>query len=175
MVEENREPNDPEEPIWISAATTIQSLLLAVACFMVIPWHYYYERILLWDDERGLAVFFGVLSILNAVSLVIRTKAVEVTNISWKRLENRHVALCGSYLCNTLFWCGLAIWCIDKDLGVSRNVCYLVTAAGTFGHTGLSYARWKITKGMGDNLITFVYGVLSVLITLTFLSGDNVF
>lgn len=175
MDDNNSAEKESEEPAWIPAATTIQSFLLAVAFFMAIPWHYYYERILLWDDERGLSVFFGVISILNAVSLVVRTKVVEAINVSWKKIENRHVALCASYLGNTLFWGGLAIWCVHKDLGINRNICYLVTATGTFGYTAVSYTRWQITKAMSDNFVTFAYGVISVIITLTFLSGDNLF
>lgn len=175
---DDREQNESEiddEPIWLAAASTVQSLLLAVAFFMLIPWYSYYKNTLLWDDSSGLAVFFGVIAVLNALSLVVRAKAVDVTNAKWNQLTNRNVAMCGSYLANTLFWGGMAIWCVYRDLGVSRPLCYLITATGTFGHTALYAMRWQLTKAKSDGLITTVYGVLSVVITLAFLSGDDWF
>ncbi len=175
MSDENNNTQDDEEPMWLSVATTAQSALLAVAFLLVIPWRTYYSNTLLWDDPRGMGVFCGAIAILHAFSLVVRTKLVEVTGGNWSDLRNYHVARCGGYLADTLFWGGVALWCIHKDLGVSRTICYLITSTGTFGCTALFNYRWHLTQSKTDFWFMTAYGILSVIVTLTFFSGHEWF
>lgn len=175
-VNPNDDKNDEiEEPMWLAVATTAQSALLAISFLLMIPWHSYYSTSLLWGDDRGMGVFCGAIAILHALSLVVRTRLVEITGASWSDLRNYHVARCGGYLADTLFWGGIALWCVHKDLGLSRALCYLITSTGTFGCTALFSARWQLTKSKTDGWFTFAYGVLSVIVTLTFLSGHDWF
>lgn len=174
MNDDNDKP-DNEEPMWLSVATTAQSALLAVSFLLIIPWRSYYANSLLWDDGRGMGVFCGVIAILHAFSLVVRCRLVEVTHGNWKDLRNYHVARCGGYLADTLFWGGVALWCIHKDLGVSRTICYLITSTGTFGCTALFTTRWQLTQSRTDFWFMTAYGVLSTIVTITFLSGHDWF
>lgn len=172
---QDEEKKEEDEPMWLAVATTAQSALLALAFLLMIPWHSYYTNTLLWDDTRGMGVFCGVIAILHAASLVVRTRLVEVTGASWKDLRNYHVARCGAYLADTLFWGGVALWCVHKDLGVSRAICYLITSTGTFGCTALFQWRWQLTKSRTDLWFMTAYGVLSLIVTTTFLSGHDWF
>jgi len=174
--ERNREESESDdEPMWLAASNAVVSLLMAVAFLMLIPWRQFYEHTLLWEDQQGMALFFGTITVLNAIALVIRARAVDETNAKWGDWQNRYVSMSLSTLANTFFSGGLAIWCAREDLGVSRVICYLITATGTFGHTALFAHRWQNSKGRADGLITTIYGVLSVVVTMTFLMNQDLF
>jgi len=178
MIDDEREQLDPhaeDEPVWLAAANTIISLTMAIAFLLLIPWRSYYEHHLLWDDATGMALFFGVITVLNSISLVVRTRAVDVAHAKWTQLDNRFVSMSLSTLANTFFSGGLAIWCVREDLNIDRAICYLITALGTFGHTALFAKRWEHSKARADGLITTIYGVLSIVITLTFMFNQDLF
>ncbi|MDZ4832455.1 MAG: hypothetical protein SGJ27_01515 [Candidatus Melainabacteria bacterium] len=166
---------EEEEPMWLSVATTAQSALLAISFLLMIPWRSYYANTLLWDDARGMGFFCGVLAILHALSLVVRTRVVEITGGDWKDLRNYHVVRCGGYFADTLFWGGVGLWCVHDELGVSRTLCYLITSTGTFGCTALYLSRWQLTKSKTDGWFTVAYSVLSLAVTFTFLKGHEWF
>lgn len=172
---ENLDLHPEDEPLWLAAANTIISLTLAVSFLFLIPWRHYYEHTLLWDDAAGMAAFFGVITVLNAISLVVRARAVDVMNAKWTQIENRYVSLCLSTLANTFFSGGLALWSAREDLGLDRAICYAITALGTIGHTALFARRWDVSKGRADGLITTIYAILSVVITLTFVFNQDLF
>jgi hypothetical protein len=167
------QPDD--EPIWLAAANTIISLMMACSFLFLIPWRHYYEHDLLWDDPTGMAAFFGVITVLNAFSLVVRARAVDVTNAKWTDTTNRYVSMTLSTLANTFFSGGLALWCVREDLHISRLICFTITVIGTVGHTLLFAKRWDLSKARGDGLITTIYGILSVVITLTFIFNQDLF
>lgn len=171
-------PDSEEQPasLWVNALGVV-SLMFFAAIIMYIPWGYYYKHTLLWDDDQGVSVFLGILSVLNAFSLLVRVRLVEETNTPWSKVEDQNVSMAISSLANILFWAGLALYLVAHDLNVNKTMSIAVAAVGSMGHAVLQFARWRATKLPSAGFLTAMYSAIFiglVIFVIVGLSGGNI-
>lgn len=171
----NDDHNNPESgtrppSLWVNAQGVI-SILFIVVILLYLPWSYYCRHTLLRDDGQGIAAFLGVLSLLNALALLVRVRLVEETNTSWMNIKDNNVSMAADSMSNVLFFAGLSLWFVCKDLGISKVLCYFLALTGTMGHAVMHHWRWRVKRASSDGVLTTAYAIMTVALTLAMLGA----
>lgn len=124
-----------------------------------------------WSDGKRIAVFLGLLAVVNCVLLLIRVRIIERESLSWTNLEDFNVAMAVTSLCSILLWSGMALWLVHEQMCVDRAVCYSVAAIGALGHGMLHFNRFLKSSRISSAIAMFIYGTILLSLTIALISG----
>lgn len=141
---------------------------------LAIPWSYYYKNVLLWEEGPGTALVLAVIAIFNCLSLFIRINIIDQKKINYRDLTEYQAAMACSNLGNILFWLGLAMWLVFKELNLPRLLCYLIASSGASFHVYLHLERYKKSKKSNQGILLAVYVVVLFCLSWAYFTGAGI-
>ena len=147
------------------------SVAFILTMILAVPWTYYSQNELRWQENASAASVLALIAIFNAFSLIFRLRIIENENIALTDFSHYQIVMTISSVGNILFWTGLAMWLVYQDLHISRLLCYIVSLTGATVHSVLHYKRWHEAKSTTTSMLLALYIVTVVALTWAYFTG----
>lgn len=144
------------------------SVAFILVMILAIPWTYYSQNELRWQENAAAASVLALIAIFNAFSLIFRLRIIDNENIALTDFSHYQIIMTISSVGNILFWMGLAMWLVYQDLHISRLFCYLVSLTGAGVHSMLHYRRWREARSTTTVMLLALYVLTLIALTWAF-------
>lgn len=168
----DKEERPNEHSIWHLGLFGV-SVAFILVMILAIPWTYYSQNELRWQENAAAASVLALIALFNAISLIFRLRIIENENIALTDFSHYQIVMTISSVGNILFWMGLAMWLVYQDLHIPRLFCYLLSLIGAGVHSLLHYRRWREARSTTTFMLLALYVVTFIALTWAYFTDKS--